>query len=115
MCRALRSVVVETWADCWAAEFMILEPPPMDEAMEYMDIRLLAAMIVAGNWAMLSLRRAIEAGGLVFQGHQTQRLTRSLGLVSSRIVMLPRVFEGPAGVRRAGLRCWRRREGSWRG
>lgn len=68
--------------------------------MEYMDIRLLAAMIVAGNWAMLSLRRAIEAGGLVFQGHQTQRLARSLGFVSSRIVMLPRVFEGPAGETR---------------
>ena len=46
---------METWADCWAAEFMIREPPPMDEAMEYMDIRLLAAMIVAGNWGMLSL------------------------------------------------------------
>ncbi|KIN00249.1 hypothetical protein OIDMADRAFT_54847 [Oidiodendron maius Zn] len=27
--------------------------------------------------------------------------------------MLLRVFEGPAGVRRAGLRCWRGREGSW--
>ena len=38
--------MVETWADCWAAEFTILEPPKdMDEAMEYMDIRLLAAMV----------------------------------------------------------------------
>lgn len=35
--------MVETWVDCWAAELIILEPP-MDEAMEYMDIRLLAAM-----------------------------------------------------------------------
>jgi hypothetical protein len=40
----LRRVVVETWADWWPAELTTREPP-MDEAMEYMDIRLLAAMV----------------------------------------------------------------------
>lgn len=44
VCRALRSVVVETWVDCWAAELRF-RWPWKEEVVEYMDIRLLAAMV----------------------------------------------------------------------
>lgn len=60
VCTAFRRVVVETWVDCWAVEFSILEPP-IDEAIEYMDIRLSAAMVGIIRESSLSTRCCFKA------------------------------------------------------
>lgn len=45
VCMAFKSVVVETCVDCWAAVLTFRGPPGIEDAVEYMDMRLLAAMV----------------------------------------------------------------------
>jgi len=66
---AFKRVVVETWVDCWAAELTFRAAPCAEEVVEYIDIRLLDA-IVAGPRG--SLPPACKPLLMEFEVHQKQ-------------------------------------------
>jgi hypothetical protein len=63
---AFRRVVVETWVDCWAAEFPPRLPPWIEEVVEYIDIRFMAAMMSGFRMSSTHRLQSLFVGDIFF-------------------------------------------------